>query len=47
MPIVVTAGGVVVNGHARMAMARRLGMEEVPTIVVRHPDLRSMRVEEC
>jgi ParB-like chromosome segregation protein Spo0J len=44
-PIVVTATGVVVNGHARLAVAREIGIDEVPAIVVRHPDIRSMRME--
>ena len=44
-PIVVTAKGVVVNGHARLAVAREIGIDEVPAIVVRHPDIRSMRME--
>ena len=44
-PIVVTARGVVVNGHARLAVAQQLGIDELPAIVVRHPDIRSM--EAC
>jgi len=40
-PIVVTARGVVLNGHARLAMARQLTIEELPAIVVKHPDLRT------
>ena len=44
-PIVITATGVVVNGHARLAVAQQLGIDEVPAIVVKHPDIRSM--EAC
>ena len=40
-PIVVTARGVVLNGHARLAMARQLTIEELPAIVVKHSDLRT------
>jgi len=32
-PIVVTAAGVVINGHARLAVAQQLGAVEVPAIV--------------
>jgi len=46
-PIVVTARGVVVNGHTRLAVAQQLGVGEVPAIVVKHPDIRSMQREEC
>jgi ParB-like chromosome segregation protein Spo0J len=45
-PIVVTARGVVLNGHARLAMARQLTIEELPAIVVKHPDLRTRLREE-
>ena len=44
-PIVVTARGVVVNGHARLAAAQQLGIDEVPVVVVKHPDLRRLRSE--
>ena len=44
-PIVITATGMVVNGHARLAVAQQLGIDEVPAIVVKHPDIRSM--EAC
>ena len=44
-PVVVTARDVVVNGHSRLAVAQQLGIDELPTIVVRHPDIRSM--EAC
>ena len=44
-PIVVTARGMVVNGHARLAVAQQLGIDELPAIVVKHPDIRSM--EAC
>ena len=44
-PLVVTARGVVVNGHSRLAVAQQLGIDELPAIVVRHPDIRSM--EAC
>jgi ParB-like chromosome segregation protein Spo0J len=44
-PVVVTARGVVVNGHSRLAVAQQLGIDELPAIVVRHPDIRSM--EAC
>jgi ParB-like chromosome segregation protein Spo0J len=46
-PIVVTARGVVVNGHTRLAVARQLGVAEMPAIVVAHPDLRTRLREEC
>ena len=46
-PIVVTARGVVVNGHARLAAARECGVDELPDIVVRHPDIRTRQREEC
>jgi ParB-like chromosome segregation protein Spo0J len=46
-PIVVTAKGVVVDGHARLAVARELGVAEMPAVVVRHPDLRVSLREEC
>jgi ParB-like chromosome segregation protein Spo0J len=44
-PLVVTARGVVVNGHSRLAVAQQLGIDELLAIVVRHPDIRSM--EAC
>ena len=44
-PVVVTARGVVVNGHSRLAVAQQLCIDELPAIVVRHPDIRSM--EAC
>jgi len=44
-PIVVTARGVVVSGHARLAVAQQLGIDELPAMVVKHPDIRSM--EAC
>lgn len=43
-PIVVTARGVVLNGHARLAVARQLGIDELPAIVVCHPDIRGMEL---
>ena len=43
--IVITAKGVVVNGHSRLAVAQQLGIDELPAIVVKHPDIRSM--EAC
>jgi len=46
-PIVVTAAGVVINGHARLAVAQQLGAVEVPAIVVAHPDFRMRLREEC
>jgi ParB-like chromosome segregation protein Spo0J len=46
-PVVVTARGVVVNGHSRLAVAQQLGIDEVPAIVVKHPDIRSGQREEC
>jgi ParB-like chromosome segregation protein Spo0J len=46
-PIVVTAKGVVVNGHARLAVAQQLGVDELPAIVVKHPDIRTGQTEEC
>jgi DNA modification methylase len=35
-PILVGAGGVIIAGHARLAAARKLGMAEVPVIVLDH-----------
>ena len=46
-PIVVTARGMVVNGHARLAVARQLRVAEMPAIVVAHPDIRTRLREEC
>lgn len=46
-PIVVTAMGVAVNGHARLAAARDLGIDEVRAVVIHHPDLRAGFREEC
>ena len=46
-PIVVTAMGVVVNGHARLAAAQQLGVDELPAIVLEHPDIRTRQREEC
>jgi ParB-like chromosome segregation protein Spo0J len=46
-PIVVTASGVVVNGHARLAVARQLGVADMLAIVVAHPDLRTRLREAC
>jgi ParB-like chromosome segregation protein Spo0J len=41
-PIVVTFGdAVVVDGHARMAAALQLGVDDVPALVVNHLDLRT------
>jgi ParB-like chromosome segregation protein Spo0J len=34
---------VVVNGHARLAVAQQLGIDELPAIVVRHPDIRQLQ----
>lgn len=42
-PLVVTTTGVVVNGHARLEAARQLGIDELPAIVVRHPDIRQLQ----
>ena len=39
-PIVVTAKGVVISGHARVLAAREAGIAEVPAVVLRHPDVR-------
>jgi hypothetical protein len=36
---------VVVNGYARLAVAQQLGIDEVQTIVVKHPDIRSISME--
>ena len=36
IPIVVNAKGVVLAGHGRLRAAQRLGLKEVPTIVVKH-----------
>jgi ParB-like chromosome segregation protein Spo0J len=46
-PILVTARGVVLNGHARLAVAQQLGVDEVPAIVLKHPDIRTWQREEC
>jgi len=46
-PIVVTARCVVVNGYARLAAARQLGFDEMPAVLVRHPDMRRSLREEC
>jgi ParB-like chromosome segregation protein Spo0J len=46
-PIVVTGRGVVVNGHARLAVAQQMGVDELPAIVVKHPDIRTRQREEC
>ena len=46
-PIVVTARGVVVNGHARLAVAREIGIDMVTAVVVKHPDIRTQMREEC
>ena len=46
-PLVVTTMGAVVNGHARLVVAQQHGIDEVPAIVVRHPDIRSSQREEC
>ena len=35
-PILVDGDGVVIAGHARLLAARKLGMEEVPVIVLAH-----------
>ncbi len=35
-PLLVSAHGVLIAGHARLAAARRLGMTEVPVIVLEH-----------
>src|SRR6185437_1167084 len=35
-PILVGAGGDIIAGHARLLAARKLGMDEVPVIVLRH-----------
>jgi ParB-like chromosome segregation protein Spo0J len=35
-PILVDSDGVVIAGHARLLAARKLGMEEVPVIVLAH-----------
>ena len=35
-PILVGADGVIIAGHARLAAARKLGMTEVPVIVLDH-----------
>ena len=35
-PILVGADGTIIAGHARLAAARKLGMEEVPVIVLDH-----------
>lgn len=35
-PILVSADGVIIAGHARLAAARKLGLDEVPVIVLDH-----------
>jgi hypothetical protein len=35
---------VVVNGHARLAVAR---VDEFPAMVVKHPEIRTQLREEC
>ena len=39
-PVVATARGVVVDGHARVLAAQQAGIGDVPTVVVKHPDVR-------
>jgi len=46
-PIVVTARGVVLDGHVRLEAAREIGIDEVRAVVVKHPDLRANLREEC
>jgi len=46
-PIVLTNRGVVLDGYARLAAARECGVNEVPAIVVKHPDIRSRQGEVC
>jgi len=47
-PIVVTSGdAVVVDGHARLAAAQQFGVDEVPAVVVNHPDLRTRQRKDC
>lgn len=46
-PITVTATGVVVNGHARALAAQLSGQDEVPAVVVRHPDYRRIQSGDC
>ena len=45
-PIAVGPGGLVVNGHARLAVARDCGVEEVSAVQVCHPDIQMHR-EAC
>jgi hypothetical protein len=42
-PIAVGPGGLVVNGHARLAAARDCGVEEASAVQVRHPDIQMHR----
>jgi hypothetical protein len=46
-PIVVTTRGLVLDGYARLAAARECGVDEVPAIVVKHPDIRGRQREVC
>lgn len=49
IPLVVDAEGVLVSGHARLTVAKQLGMKEVPTISVAHlsPDeVRAFAIAE-
>ena len=46
-PITVSAKGVVVNGHARAVAAQQLGLDEVPAVVVKHPDYRRIQSGDC
>jgi ParB-like chromosome segregation protein Spo0J len=47
-PIVITnSDAVVVDGHARLAAAQHLGVDEIPAVIVNHPDLRARQKEEC
>jgi ParB-like chromosome segregation protein Spo0J len=44
---IVTSKGMVVNGHARLAVERECGVDELPAIVVTHPDIPTRQREEC
>jgi ParB-like chromosome segregation protein Spo0J len=46
-PIIVTSKGMVVNGHARPAVAREYGVDELRAIAVTQPDIPTRQREEC
>jgi len=46
-PITITAKSAVVNGHARALVARQSGQDEIPAVVVSHPDYRRIQSGDC